>query len=114
MGSNAADLRDSQVLIAIEAAPINPSDIGPIFTPSYGGIGRFDGLQLSTARYHTPFSASAPLHRLPVSRIAAKNQPHTRTDRQTSGSYLSDTGAAGKDGQHGTAGAKGVQGDQGG
>ena len=44
----AAELRDSQVLIAIEAAPINPSDIGPIFAPSYGGIGRFDGLQLST------------------------------------------------------------------
>ena len=38
----------------------------------------------------------------------------THSDRQTSGSYLSDTGAAGKDGQHGTAGAKGVQGDQGG
>jgi NADPH2:quinone reductase len=33
------------VLVAIEAAPINPSDIGPLFAPSYGGIGRFDGIQ---------------------------------------------------------------------
>ena len=32
-----------QVLIAVEAAPINPSDIGPLFMPSHGGIGRFDG-----------------------------------------------------------------------
>lgn len=36
-------LADDQVLVAIEAAPINPSDIGPLFVPSYGGIGRFDG-----------------------------------------------------------------------
>ena len=35
-----------QVVIAIEAAPINPSDIGPLFAPSYGGIGRFDGAVL--------------------------------------------------------------------
>ena len=34
-----------QVLIAIEAAPINPSDIGPLFAPTYGGIGRFDGYE---------------------------------------------------------------------
>jgi hypothetical protein len=32
-----------QVLIALEAAPINPSDIGPLFMPSHGGIGRFEG-----------------------------------------------------------------------
>jgi len=38
-----ADLADDQVLIAIEAAPINPSDLGPLFAPSHGGIGRFDG-----------------------------------------------------------------------
>jgi hypothetical protein len=25
-----------QVLVAIEAAPINPSDIGPLFAPSHG------------------------------------------------------------------------------
>lgn len=31
------------MLVAIEAAPINPSDIGPIFMPSHGGIGRFGG-----------------------------------------------------------------------
>lgn len=37
------DLKDDEVLIAIEAAPINPSDIGPLFAPSYGGIGKFDG-----------------------------------------------------------------------
>ena len=30
-------------MIAVEAAPINPSDIGPLFMPSHGGIGRFDG-----------------------------------------------------------------------
>ena len=40
-------LRPHEVLIQIEAAPINPSDIGPLFTPSYGGIGRFDGVQFS-------------------------------------------------------------------
>lgn len=34
-----------QVLVAIEAAPINPSDIGPLFAPSYGGIGRWEGMQ---------------------------------------------------------------------
>jgi D-arabinose 1-dehydrogenase-like Zn-dependent alcohol dehydrogenase len=31
-----------------EAAPINPSDIGPLFAPSYGGIGRFGGVDVST------------------------------------------------------------------
>ena len=31
------------MLIALEAAPINPSDIGPLFMPSHGGIGRFEG-----------------------------------------------------------------------
>eukprot|EP01047_Picozoa_sp_COSAG01_P047180 COSAG01_NODE_4484_length_4983_cov_9.058149_3_plen_359_part_00 len=31
----------------MEAAPINPSDIGPLFAPSYGGIGRFDGIRHS-------------------------------------------------------------------
>jgi NADPH2:quinone reductase len=43
-----AGLKDDQLLIAIEAAPINPSDIGPIFAPSYGGIGRFQGIDLTT------------------------------------------------------------------
>jgi NADPH:quinone reductase-like Zn-dependent oxidoreductase len=38
-----SDLGDDQVLIAIEAAPINPSDIGPLFAPSHAAIGRFDG-----------------------------------------------------------------------
>ena len=28
----------------LEASPINPSDIGPLFAPSYGGIGRFAGV----------------------------------------------------------------------
>ena len=39
----ADELKDDEVLIRVEAAPINPSDIGPLFSPSYGGIGRFDG-----------------------------------------------------------------------
>ena len=43
-----SELEDDQLLVAIEAAPINPSDIGPIFAPSYGGIGRFDGIELTT------------------------------------------------------------------
>lgn len=38
-----SDLKDDEVLIALEAAPINPSDIGPLFMPSHGGIGKFDG-----------------------------------------------------------------------
>lgn len=41
-------LKDDEVLVAIEAAPINPSDIGPLFMPSHGGIGRFDGAVVST------------------------------------------------------------------
>jgi len=36
-------LKDDEVLVSIEAAPINPSDIGPLFIPSQGGIGRFGG-----------------------------------------------------------------------
>jgi hypothetical protein len=32
-----ATLRDDQVLVAIEAAPINPSDIGPLFQVSNTG-----------------------------------------------------------------------------
>ena len=40
-----SDLKDDQVLIKVLAAPINPSDIGPLFAPSYGGIGRFDGIE---------------------------------------------------------------------
>ena len=43
-----AELKDDEVLVAIEAAPINPSDIGPLFAPSYGGIGRFDGVETGT------------------------------------------------------------------
>ena len=42
-----SDLKDDQVLIKVLAAPINPSDIGPLFAPSYGGIGRFDGIETS-------------------------------------------------------------------
>ena len=38
-------LKPHEVLIQIEAAPINPSDIGPLFMPSYGGIGRFAGVK---------------------------------------------------------------------
>lgn len=40
-------LKDNQVLVAVEAAPINPSDIGPLFMPSQGGIGRFGGAVVS-------------------------------------------------------------------
>ena len=43
----AADLKGNQVLVAVEAAPINPSDIGPLFAPSHAAIGRFDGAVLS-------------------------------------------------------------------
>ena len=43
-----SELKDDEVLVAIEAAPINPSDIGPLFAPSYGGIGRFDGVETGT------------------------------------------------------------------
>lgn len=42
------DLADDEVLVAIEAAPINPSDIGPLFMPSRGGIGRFEGALCSS------------------------------------------------------------------
>lgn len=44
---DASRLKDDQVLIAVEAAPINPSDIGPLLAPSWGAIGRFDNVSSS-------------------------------------------------------------------
>jgi hypothetical protein len=41
----------------IEAAPINPSDIGPLFAPSHGGIGRFDGVLTSIDAAERPVTA---------------------------------------------------------
>jgi len=56
-----SNLKDDQVIVAIEAAPINPSDIGPLFAPSYGGIGRFDGTTSSLdAAGHT--ITALPIH----------------------------------------------------
>ena len=40
-------LKPNQVVVRIEAAPINPSDIGPLFAPSHGGIGKFDAAVVS-------------------------------------------------------------------
>jgi NADPH2:quinone reductase len=57
---NEADLKDDEVIIAIEASPINPSDIGPLFAPSHGGIGKFDGNITSTD------AAGRPVTALPV------------------------------------------------
>ena len=37
-----SSLKPDQVAIQILASPINPSDIGPLFSPSHGGIGKFD------------------------------------------------------------------------
>ena len=68
------DLKDDEVLVRIEAvsptvtastlsifqlthslfssqAPINPSDIGPLFAPTYGAIGRFDGTITGQDKY---------------------------------------------------------------
>ena len=35
--ANVPDLRDSDVLVRIEAAPINPSDLGVLFGPGIDG-----------------------------------------------------------------------------
>ena len=53
-------LKPNQVVVQILAAPINPSDIGPLFSPSHGGIGKFDNA-ITTSDSNGRPSTSLPI-----------------------------------------------------
>ena len=55
-----SSLQPDQIVIKILSAPINPSDIGPLFSPSHGGIGKFDGAEVSVD------SNGRPITMLPI------------------------------------------------
>jgi len=83
-----SNLKADQVLVAIEAAPINPSDIGPLFAPSYGGIGRFDGTTSSIdAAGHAVTALPIPdktFRSVPASMIGK----HTRVGNEGAGRVI--------------------------